>query len=220
MLVGSEGTLAIVTKVWVRLTPNPQDYRTMRAIFDTVDDATNAVSEIIAAGIIPAAMELMDQGIMAAVEEAFHFGFPLDAGAMLVIEVDGPTAGLDEQQQQIVEFCQQVARPRGAAGRRRPSERELLWKCRKMAVGASGRLSPSYMIQDGVVPRTQLPHILRRIAEIGAQAQRADRQRGPRRRRQRASDPAVRRARPRAGRAGRGRRPRDCWRSASPAAAA
>ena len=91
VLVGSEGTLAIVTKVWVRLTPNPQHHRAMRAIFNSVDDAGNAVSQIIAAGIIPAAMELMDQGILAAVEEAFQFGFPPDAGAVLVIEVDGPT---------------------------------------------------------------------------------------------------------------------------------
>ena len=105
VLVGSEGTLAIVTKVWVRLTPNPQEHRAMRAIFDSVDDASNAVSQIIAAGIIPAAMELMDQGILAAVEEAFQFGFPPDAGAVLVIEVDGPAAGLDRQQEQIVEFC-------------------------------------------------------------------------------------------------------------------
>jgi glycolate oxidase len=95
VLVGSEGTLGIVTKTWVRLTPNPQDYRAMRAIFDTVDDATNAISDIIGAGMVPAAMELMDQGIVAAVEEAYHFGFPLDAGAIVVIEIDGPAAGLD-----------------------------------------------------------------------------------------------------------------------------
>ena len=95
----------IVTKVWVRLTPNAEDFRTLRAIFATVDDATNAISDIIAAGIIPAAMELMDQGIIAAVEEAFHFGFPADAGAIAIIELDGPAAGLDEQQARIVEFC-------------------------------------------------------------------------------------------------------------------
>jgi len=165
VLVGSEGTLAIVTKVWVRLTPNPQDYRTMRAIFDTVDDATAAVSDIIAAGMIPAAMELMDQGILVAVEEAFHFGFPLDAGAVVVIELDGPAAGLDRQQQRIVELCRKrrAREVRQAASRQ---ERELLWKCRKLAVGAVGRLSSGYCIQDGVVPRTRLPHILRRISEI------------------------------------------------------
>jgi FAD/FMN-containing dehydrogenase len=170
LLVGSEGTLGIVTKVWVRLTPNPQDYRAMRAIFNSVDDATNAVSQIIAAGIIPAAMELMDQGILTAVEQAFQFGFPPDAGAVLVIEVDGPAAGLDRQQQQIVEFCRRFG-AREVLQASTVEQRELLWKCRKSAVGATGRLSPSYVIQDGVVPRTRLPHIIRRVAEIGAKHQ-------------------------------------------------
>jgi glycolate oxidase len=170
VLVGSEGTLAIVTKIWVRLTPNPQDYRAMRAIFSAIDDATNAVGRIIAAGIIPSAMELMDQGILAAVEEAYHFGFPPDAGAILVIEVDGPAAGLDQKQQQIVDFCRQ-SHAREVLQAVSPTQREALWKCRKMAVGATGRLSPSYIIQDGVVPRTRLPHMLRRIAEIGQKHQ-------------------------------------------------
>lgn len=170
VLVGSEGTLGIVTKTWVRLTPNPQDYRAMRAIFDTVDDATNAISDIIGAGMIPAAMELMDQGIVAAVEEAYHFGFPLDAGAIVVIELDGLSAGMDEQQRRIVEFCHKW-RAREVLEATTAKERELLWKCRKMSVGAVGRLSPSYCIQDGVVPRTRLPHILRRITEIAAKYQ-------------------------------------------------
>lgn len=166
VLVGSEGTLAVLTKIWVRLTPNPHDYRTLRAVFNTLDDATNAISDIIGAGIIPAAMELMDQGIVAAVEEAYHFGFPLDAEAIAVIELDGPTAGLDQQRQAVGEFCEKW-RAREVLRADTPAQRDLLWKCRKMAVGAVGRLSPSYCIQDGVVPRTRLPHILRRIAEIG-----------------------------------------------------
>ncbi len=165
LLVGSEGTLAIITKVWVRLTPNPLDYRAMRVIFETLDDATNAISEIIGEGIIPAAMELMDRGIVAAVEEAYHMGFPLDAEAIVVIEIDGPKAGLDEQQQQIAKICERW-KAREILQAKTAAEREMLWKCRKMAVGAVGRLSPSYIIQDGVVPRTQLPRILRRIAEI------------------------------------------------------
>ena len=166
LLVGSEGTLAIVTKVWVRLTPNPQQYRAMRATFHSVDEAGNAVSQIIAAGIVPAAMELMDQGILAAVEEAYQFGFPPEAEAVLVIEVDGPEAGLDRQQERIVELCQRFG-AKEVLQAASDQERELLWKCRKMAVGATGRLSPSYTIQDGVVPRTQLPHIIRRTTEIG-----------------------------------------------------
>lgn len=170
VLVGSEGTLAIVTKVWVRLTPNPQDYRTMRATFDSAEDATKAVSEIIAAGIIPAAMELMDQGILAAIEAAFQFGFPPDAGAVLLIEIDGPAAGLDRQQEQIIDFCRRSG-AREVLQASSTHERELLWKCRKSAVGATGRLSPSYILQDGVVPRSRLPEIIRRTAEIGLKHQ-------------------------------------------------
>lgn len=165
-LVGSEGTLAIVTKVWVRLTRDPQGVRTLLAIFESCDDATAAISEIIGAGIIPAALEMMDQGILAAVEQAFHFGFPLDAGAVLLIEVDGLEAGLDAQREQIVGICRQcrAREVRQAADAR---QRMLLWKSRKQAFGAVGRLSPSYCTQDGVVPRTRLPHMLRRITEIG-----------------------------------------------------
>lgn len=165
-LVGSEGTLAIVTKVWVRLTRNPQGYRTMLGIFESVEDATNAISDIIGAGIVPAALEMMDQGILAALEDAFHFGFPLDAEAILLIEVDGLEAGLDEQRDQIIQLCEAAGarEVRMAVG---DKERQKLWKCRKQAFGAIGRLSPSYCTQDGVVPRTKLPHILRRIKEIG-----------------------------------------------------
>jgi len=165
-IVGSEGTLAIVTKVWVRLTRDPQGYRTMLGVFESCDDATNAISEIIGAGIVPAALEMMDQGILTAVEAAFQFGFPLDAQAILLIEVDGLEAGLDHQQSQIIKLCKQcnAREVRLAASAK---ERQKLWKCRKQAFGAIGRLSPSYCTQDGVVPRTQLPHILRRITEIG-----------------------------------------------------
>jgi glycolate oxidase len=167
LLCGSEGTLGIVTKIWVRLTPDPPDHRTLRVIFQSVADATEAVSQIIAAGILPAAMELMDQGILAAVEEAFGMGVPPDAGALLVIELDGLTAGLDQAQQQVIEFCRKW-HAREILQANTDAERELLWKCRKLAVGAVGRLSPSYMIQDGVVPRTRLPQILRSIGEIGS----------------------------------------------------
>jgi glycolate oxidase len=166
VLVGSEGTLAIVTKVWVRLTRDPQGWRTMLGIFDSCDDATNAISEIIGAGIVPAALEMMDQGILGAIEQAFHFGFPLDAQAILLIEVDGLEAGLDEQRDRIVALCLQAG-AREVRQARDAKERQLLWKSRKQAFGAVGRLSPSYCTQDGVVPRTKLPHILRRITEIG-----------------------------------------------------
>ena len=164
-IVGSEGTLVVVTRIWVRLTRDPQGYRTMLGVFDSVDDATNAISEIIGAGIIPAALEMMDQGILSAIEQAFRFGFPLDAQAILLIEVDGLEAGLDRQRDQIDRLCKECGarEVRIAAS---AAERQKLWKCRKQAFGAVGRLSPSYCTQDGVVPRTKLPYILRRITEI------------------------------------------------------
>ncbi len=165
-IVGSEGTLAIVTRVWVRLTRDPQGVRTMLGVFETCDDATNAISDIIGAGIVPAALEMMDQGILVAIEAAFQFGFPLDAQAILLIEVDGLDAGLDAQRDAIVAICKgRNAREVRLAAT--TAERLKLWKCRKQAFGAVGRLSPSYCTQDGVVPRTQLPHIHKRITEIG-----------------------------------------------------
>ena len=167
VVCGSEGTLAIVTKIWARLTRNPQACRTIRATFASIDDAAQAVSQIIAAGIIPAALELMDRGILDAVEAAYHLGVPAEAAAMLVIELDGPEAGLDPLLEQVIALCRN-----GKVGEilqaKTSAERELLWKCRKMAGGAVGRLSPGYVTQDGVVPRTCLPHIFRRIAEIAA----------------------------------------------------
>jgi glycolate oxidase len=165
-IVGSEGTLAIATKIWVRLTRNPQGYRTMLAVFDSVDATTQAISGIIGAGIIPAALEMMDHGIIVAVEEAFHFGFPLDAEAVLIIEVDGLEAGLDAQRDRIAEICR-VQGAREVRFAKDAKERLHLWKARKQAFGAIGRLSPSFCTQDGVVPRTKLPHILARIREIG-----------------------------------------------------
>ncbi|MFT7643200.1 MAG: glycolate oxidase [Pirellulaceae bacterium] len=164
-IVGSEGTLAIVTKVWVRLTPNPQGYRTMLGIFESVEDATNSITDIIGAGIIPAALEMLDQGILVALEEAFKFGVPLDAEAILLIEVDGLEAGLDQQRDQIVELCNKC-NAREVRQAATEAERQKLWKARKQAFGAIGRLSPSYCTQDGVVPRTQLPFMLKRIKEI------------------------------------------------------
>jgi len=164
-VVGSEGTLAIVTKVWVRLTRNPQGCRTMLAVFDSVDAATHAISSIIGAGIIPAALEMMDQGIIVAVEAAFHLGFPLDAEAVLIIEVDGLEVDLDAQRDRVAEICSEQG-ARDVRHAKDAKERLQLWKARKQAFGAIGRLSPSFCTQDGVVPRTKLPYILKRIREI------------------------------------------------------
>lgn len=168
VIVGSEGTFGVVTKVWVRITRNPLAYRTLLGVFETVDDATNTISDLIGAGIVPAALEMLDRLILQAVEDAFHFGFPLDAGAVLIMEVDGLDAGLDADAERITA----IARKNGAREVRRAgteAERLLLWKSRKQAFGAIGRLSPSYCTQDGVVPRSKLPHILREIQRIGEQ---------------------------------------------------
>jgi len=159
LFVGNEGTFGICTQITVRLTRDPAAYRTMLAVFNSVRDATQAISEIIGAGIIPAALELMDQGIIEAVEAAFHFGFPLDAAAVLLIEVDGLEVAVDDEATQIRELCERVG-AREVRSANSPQERTLLWKCRKQAFGAIGRLSPSYCTQDGVVPRTRLPEIL------------------------------------------------------------
>ncbi len=166
VIIGSEGTFGVTTKVWCRITRNPEAYRTLLGVFETVDDATNTISDIIGSGIIPGALEMLDSLILQAVEEAFHFGFPLDAGAVLIMEVDGLEAGLEEQAERIVG----IARKNNAREVRRANtdaERLLLWKSRKQAFGAVGRLAPSYCTQDGVVPRTKLPHMLRQIQQIG-----------------------------------------------------
>jgi glycolate oxidase len=170
VIVGSEGTFGITTKLWVRITRNPEAYRTLLGVFETIDDATNTISDIIGAGIIPAALEMLDQLILQAVEAAYHFGFPLDAGAVLIMEVDGLEAGLDTDAERITQIAQKNrAREVRKAGTE--SERLLLWKARKNAFGAVGRLAPSYCTQDGVVPRTKLPHMLREINRIGARHQ-------------------------------------------------
>jgi glycolate oxidase len=167
VIVGSEGTFGVATRAWVRITRNPQAYRTLLGVFETVDDATNTISDIIGAGIVPAALEMLDQLILQAVEAAFKFGYPLDAGAVLIMEVDGLGAGLDSEAERIVA----IARKNNAREVRRANgdaERLLLWKSRKQAFGAIGRLAPSFCTQDGVVPRTKLPELLRTIHEISA----------------------------------------------------
>ncbi|CAN5278779.1 FAD-linked oxidase C-terminal domain-containing protein [soil metagenome] len=167
VIVGSEGTFGIATKVWVRITRNPQSYRTLLGVFETVEDATNTISEIIATGIVPAALEMLDRLILQAVEAAFHFGFPLDAGAVLIMEVDGIDAGLDADAARITDIANRNG-ARKVSLAATEAERLLLWKSRKQAFGAIGRLAPSYCTQDGVVPRTKLPHILQQILRISA----------------------------------------------------
>jgi glycolate oxidase len=163
--VGSEGTLAIATKIIVRLMKLPESTRTLLAIFNSVDDASNAVSAIIAAGILPSALEMMDRNIIAAVEPVLHAGYPLDAEAVLLIEVDGLEEGTSEQADAIHAICES----NGAREVRiavRAADRELLWAGRKSSISALGRLYPNYYVLDGVVPRTRLPEVLRQTYAI------------------------------------------------------
>ena len=160
--IGCEGMFGVVTRVLVGLSRAPQSFKTMMGVFESVDEASQAVSDIIAAGMVPGAMEMMDQLITQAVEAAYHFGFPLDAGAVLIIELDGLAAGLERQAARVIEIC----RANGAREVRlakTEAERLELWKCRKRAFGAIGRLSPNFLTQDGVVPRSKLPEIMRFI---------------------------------------------------------
>ena len=163
--IGAEGTFGIVTQATLRLTRQPQAYRTFLAVFESVHEATQTVSDIIAAGIVPAALEMMDNLIIQAVEAAFRFGFPTDAGAVLIIELDGLAAGLDVQTAKIMTVCQQN-HAREVRVARDDAERMALWKSRKRAFGAVGRLAPNYCTQDGVVPRTKVPEILRVITGV------------------------------------------------------
>ena len=163
--IGAEGTFGIVTQATLRLTRQPQASRTFLAVFESVHHATQTVSDVISSGIVPAALEMMDTLIIQAVEAAFHVGFPTDAGAVLIIEIDGPAAGLDPQTEKIREVCRQN-HAREVRIARDDAERQAIWKSRKRAFGAIGRLSPNYCTQDGVVPRTKVPDILQRIADV------------------------------------------------------
>jgi glycolate oxidase len=165
LVVGSEGTFGIVTRATLRLVRSPEAYRTLLAVFESVDAASEAVSGIIAAGIVPAALEMMDRLIIQAVEAAYRVGLPTDAGAVLLIELDGPAVGLDPQAGRVAEVCR-ASGVREIRVARDDAERAALWKCRKRAFGAVGRLAPNYCTQDGVVPRTRVPDILRRIAAV------------------------------------------------------
>jgi glycolate oxidase len=167
LFVGSEGTLGIVTKITVRLMRKPEAWKTILAVFRSVADASNAVSGIIGAGIVPAALEMMDNLTIQAVEAATGAGLPLDAGAVLLIELDGIAAGLHEDADHIAEVCKQD----GCTDLRLAkdeAERALLWKGRKQAFGAIGRLSPNYYTHDGVIPRTRLPEALQRLQHISS----------------------------------------------------
>lgn len=166
LICGHEGTFGIITRLWVRLVPRATCFRTIVSIFASTSDACETVSEIIAAGMLPAAMEMMDGRMIQIVEDAFQMGFPRDAQALLLTEIDGIPELIDGQMERIVE----IGRRHHATGVRSSADsdaRAKLWKARKNTFGAIGRISHSYCTQDACVPRTMLADVLRRIDEIG-----------------------------------------------------
>ncbi|WP_240420029.1 FAD-linked oxidase C-terminal domain-containing protein [Paenibacillus periandrae] len=165
-ITGSEGTMGIVTEITVRILKKPQGILTVLALYDEVEDASQAVSDIIAAGIVPAALEMMDRTAIEGVESGnYPVGYPRDLGAVLIVEVDGIVAGLQEQIDHVIEVCRRY-KVREVRQARNPEERARWWANRKTAFGAMGTISPDYLVQDGVIPRSTLPEVLSRIGEV------------------------------------------------------
>ena len=168
LFIGSEGTFGIATEITVRLLPLPQAVETLVALFDRIDDASRVVSEIIAQGMLPAALEMCDRQAIIAIEAGVYAaGLPTDIDGILIVEFDGRSAGLDFDAERAVELCKrggarEVRRAKDAA------ERQRMWYARKKAFGAMGRLAPDILVQDAVVPRSKLPAVLKRIYEIAA----------------------------------------------------
>jgi glycolate oxidase len=168
LLTGSEGTLALVTKVTLRLMRKPETVKTVLAIYSSSDDAGRTVAEITAQAITPAALEMLDGVMLRMVEEATHAGYPVDAAAVLLIELEGIREAVETQVEQVRAACQSSGAIEFRVART-PEERERLWSGRKNAFGAVGRVSPSYYVQDGVVPRTRIAATLRFIASVASQ---------------------------------------------------
>jgi glycolate oxidase len=166
VLGASEGTLGIVTKAVLRIMPRAEAVKTMLCIYNSIEDGGNTVTAIIGEGIIPATLEMMDNLTIKAVEEAYRVGFPMDAAAILIIEIDGLKDGMERLTERIIDICKQnnVREIRVAKDQ---AERDKIWAGRKGAFGAVGRLRPNYLVNDGTVPRTRLPETLARVIEIG-----------------------------------------------------
>lgn len=166
LITGSEGTLGIVTKITVRILKNPEGKKTVLAYFNNVEDGSKAVSDIISAGIVPAALEMMDKTAIEGVEAAaFPVGHPKDIEALLLIEVDGIAAGLEEQVEQILTVCRR-RNVREVRAAKDEAEQGRWWANRKTGFGAMGAISPDYLVQDGVIPRSKLPVVLNKINKI------------------------------------------------------
>jgi glycolate oxidase len=165
LLTGSEGTMVLITKVVLRLMRKPETVKTALAIYESNEDAGQTVTEITARAITPVAVEMLDGVMLRMVEEATHAGYPMDAAAVLLIELEGLREAVEEQLEQVREVCG-LCHAREFRVARTAEERDLLWKGRKNAFGAVGRVSPTYYVQDGVVPRSQIASTLRFIAEV------------------------------------------------------
>jgi glycolate oxidase len=163
--VGSEGTLGIATRITLRVIPQPEAHETTVGYFDTIEEAGKAVTDIVGAGIVPAAIEIMDQLTIEATESWTHAGYPLDVGAALIVELDGTQAECDARLDDVMKIYERA----GATGTRvaeGDDERALIWKARKAAFAAMGYVSPYYYVQDSVIPRTRLAEVLKRIEEL------------------------------------------------------
>jgi glycolate oxidase subunit GlcD len=165
VVVGSEGTFGIVTEVTVRILPLAEKVITMLAIYEDISDAARSVSAIISAGMVPTTLEMMDSLIIKAVEDSYACGYPRDAAAVLIIEVEGPPAGLNEQADAIRDICLATG-CRGINKAKNDEERNRLWEGRRGAFGAVARLAPNYLVNDCSVPRTKLPEALNKVKEI------------------------------------------------------
>ena len=166
VFVGSEGTLGVCTELVVRILRLAEGVKTLLAIYDSIEEGSETVSAIVAAGMVPATLEMMDQLVIKAVEESIHCGLPLDCATVLIIEVDGLKDDLEIQTQAIVDLCKAHG-AREVRVAKDDAERAALWAGRRGAFGAVARLAPSYLVCDGTVPRTALPKVLRKVAEVG-----------------------------------------------------
>ncbi len=166
LLVGSEGTLGMATKLVLRIMPKTEAVKTMLAVYETIADGANTVTDIVKAGMIPTTLEMMDNLTIKAVEAAYHVGFPEDAASILLIELDGLKDGMDRLTEQVVEICKKN-KVREVRVAKTEAEREQIWAGRKGAFGAVGRLRPNYLVNDPTVPRTRLPEALAQVVEIG-----------------------------------------------------
>ena len=163
--VGSEGTLGIATKAWLRVIPAPETTKTLVAFFDSTSDAGRVVSEIVQAGVVPGAIEMMDKLAIEASEEMAHAGYPVGRAAALLVELDGAERECEARFEEVVEICERCGSDDIRIAKDE-AERQLFWKTRKAAFPAMGRLSPNYFVQDGVIPRTKLPEVLERLDEL------------------------------------------------------